>query len=102
MRILGYNYTVYTQGHARMGAFGELRQGKQEIVIAAGLPPQQTTSTVLHEIIEALNYHLALDLGHGTIMALEAGLYQVRTENGVDLGVLAGHINAGLCGGGKQ
>lgn len=40
---------------------------------------------MLHEVLEALNYHLNLGLAHPAIQALEGGLYQVLTQNGVSL-----------------
>lgn len=38
-------------------------------------------SVLLHEIIEALNYRLELELDHNKITSLEAGLTQVFMDN---------------------
>jgi len=91
MNILGYNYTVTADGEADiMGSYGRFHSKQHlQIQIASDLCAQQKMSTILHEILEALNYHLGLDLEHKIITALEAGLYQVLTENGVDLIPLA-------------
>ena len=43
---------------------------------------------MLHEIIEAINYHLELEMEHNVRMGLEAALFQVLTANGVDLSPL--------------
>ena len=89
MKILGYNYEVIIkEGSSYIDAFGKLNAKELQIQIAADLVPAQITSTLLHEIIEALNYHLQLELPHRTIMSLESGLYQTLTDNGVDLSVL--------------
>ena len=89
MRILGYNYRITADGNADdMDALGRFRAKRQIIELAGDLCPEQALSTILHEIIEGLNYHLALHLEHSAIMSLEAGLYQVLTAAGVDLGPL--------------
>ena len=90
MQILGYNYKLLkVDEHRKIDAFGRLLHDVLEIQIASNLAQQQLVSTVLHEIIEALNYHLGLGLRHDAIMALESGLYQTLTTNGVDLEPLA-------------
>lgn len=42
---------------------------------------QNMESVLLHEIIEVINHHLALNLQHDNIDRLETALYQVLTEN---------------------
>jgi hypothetical protein len=44
----------------------------------------------LHEVLELLNHHLGLELRESKILALEAGLYYVLTQNGVELSPLLG------------
>ena len=91
MKILGYTYAVQFVGADSMdGAMGRFYARQQRIEIASNMAPDGQRSTMLHEVIEALNYHLALNLPHRTIMALEATLYQVLTDNGVDLSPLLG------------
>lgn len=86
MKILGYTYAVINNPRENMlGHFGLFHPESQKIRIADDLCEQQIISTVLHEIVEALSYHLELRLEHNVIMSLEAGLYQVLSENGVDL-----------------
>lgn len=75
-----------------MGAFGRYHAKIQGIQIAGDLHEEQKVSTVLHEIIEALNYHLELGIEHKTISILEATLYQTLTENGIDLREIAKEI----------
>ena len=71
-----------------MDAMGRFQSRRQRLQIADDLAGDEQLSTILHEIIEALNYHLALDLPHNAIMGLEAGLYQVLVDSGVDLSPL--------------
>ena len=89
MKILGYSYQVQRSGHSDdLGASGRCHQLKQTIQIASNLTKEGAQSTLLHEILEALNYHLQLELGEGVIMSLESGLFQVLADNGVDLSPL--------------
>lgn len=88
MKILGYNYALVTD--TDMEALGSMHSRSQRLKLATDMHPDQQLSTLLHEIIEALNYHLDLGIQHQTIMALEAGLYQVLADNGVDLSPLMG------------
>ena len=81
--ILGYKYAIgfedsFNEGKDTMGSCNSM---KQKILINEKCCMQQQQSTLLHEIIEALNYHLELDLEHSTIMGLETGLYQTLKEN---------------------
>ena len=69
-------------------ASARLLTRKQVIQLASDLAEENAISTLLHEILEALNFHLALKLEHKIIMALEAGLFQVLVDNGVDLSPL--------------
>jgi hypothetical protein len=89
MKILGYDYEIdLTKNNEEIGASGRMHSVKQLIQIASNNTQQQAESTLLHEIIESLNYHLDLTLEHNKIMSLEAGLYQTLTDNGIDLSPL--------------
>ena len=84
LKILGYYYQVRYSPLQEVGGMdtsGRCHTGKQLIFVDPLLCKQAQESTVLHEVIEALNYHLELGLAHSTIMSLEAGLYQVLTYN---------------------
>ncbi len=89
MKILGYTYSILQSGDGDfLDASGRFHHNSQTIHIASDLSDEQKESTLLHEIIEALNYHLALELKENIIMSLEAGLYQVLNDNGVDISPL--------------
>lgn len=45
-------------------------------------------STLMHEIMEAINYHLEIELTERQIKQLEVGLHQVLNEGGVNLNPL--------------
>jgi hypothetical protein len=93
MKILGYEYKLVDDGDVdSMGAFGRFHSRSQKLQIAKDLCEQQIVSTTLHEVIEALNYHLEWKLEHSVIMGMEAALYQTLCENGVDLRPIASEV----------
>lgn len=90
IKILGYNYKircVLPTDH--LEGFGRQDAKRQVFQLANNLHSEQLVSTILHEILEALNYHLELKIDHNKLMALEAGLYQVLSDNGISLKPLA-------------
>ena len=94
MNILGYDYTVVEDGDSDMiGAYGRYHGKNQVLQIASGLTEQQRVSTVLHEILEAINFHLQLKLEHNVIMSLETAVFQALTANGIDLSLLTKEID---------
>jgi hypothetical protein len=89
MKILGYNYTFdMTRSHHDIGAMGRCNSETLLIQVADSMSVQQQESTAIHEIIEAINFHLQLEMPHPTISALEASLYAALKDNGVDLSPL--------------
>ena len=89
MKILGYDYEFEKNVNDHTGSYGWFDAKSLTIQIADNLNKQQKESTILHEILEALSYHLMLEIGNNIIMPLEAGLYQVLTDAGVDLSPLS-------------
>lgn len=94
MKILGYDYRIVLTD-AIVGATGEWIAKTQTVRIAADQVEQQIESTLLHEIIEVINYHLELGIEHKAIMAMEAALYQVLRDAGVDFEPLVSQIERG-------
>ena len=89
MKIYGYEYAVKRDENTDdMGAFGDFRVKNQTIRIANDLCDEQVMSTLIHEILEAINYHNQLKLDHANIMVLEVGIYETLKANGVDLSPL--------------
>jgi len=94
MRILGYDYKLVEDGDSdTIGAFGRFHSSRQILQIAEGLTKQCRESTVLHEILEALNCHNNWGLSNKVIMPLEAGLYQVLADLGMDLSLLTKELD---------
>jgi hypothetical protein len=86
LKILGYKYVIdYSNSVNDINTFGLFSSLDQKISIGNNLLEDQRASTVLHEVMEALNFHLNLDMEHHALTSLEAGLYTVLKENGVDL-----------------
>ena len=85
IKILGYNYSLDGVDSDMFEPAGRCKMGAQQIEYDQTMHKQQQASTVFHEIIEALNYHLYLGLTEGQIMGMEAGLFQVLEENGISL-----------------
>jgi len=87
LSILGHKYKVKTwKNTAKEGAgqvYGRCMVEALTIFIATEYPESQVEATLLHEIIEALNYHLELRLEHNQIQGLEAGLYSVLKDAGL-------------------
>lgn len=89
IKVLGYTYLVHTdKTQNEIGSMGRCGVSTQVIQIASDLNEEAAISTVLHEIIEAINFHLKIDLNEQQISSLEAGLYAVFVDNGVELGPL--------------
>lgn len=86
MKVLGYDYRIdRTQTVDSLSSMGRFQVRPQLIHIANDQADEQKISTLIHEVIEAINYHLKLDLEEKEVMGLEAGLYQVLKDAGVDL-----------------
>ena len=90
LTLLGYKYKLdMSRPLSDMnGNVGFCNFDRKYLQIANDLEKDQQESIFIHEIIEAINYHLELNLEHPQIMGLEVGLHQVLSDNGVDLGVL--------------
>lgn len=60
---------------------GECDIDKSAIYIKDGLETQQERSAILHETIHAIDFLLNLKLTEEQVLGLEAGLYQVNSDN---------------------
>lgn len=65
------DYTFEELG-GRQGLFDSVRQ---TIFIAQELEPEAKRYTLIHEVIEAVNYHLELNLEHRQITGIEVGFF---------------------------
>jgi len=86
LKILGYDYEVCCcdrnkeKGVSDGGAQSIFHQ---KIWIDNQKHKQYQESTVIHEIVEAINAHLNIGLTEQNICQLETGLYQVLNDNGL-------------------
>lgn len=90
MKILGNEITVVRDPFMKLGKWGEYDYGNQTIKICGDAPMAIQDSAILHEVLEAVNGMLELELEHKVIAQLEAALYQVFSDNGVNLSPLFG------------
>ena len=83
IKLLGFNYQVLEQEDLSEGsqAVGQTWLARQTILIEKKLCQEQKECTLIHEVIEALNYQLELEIPHKTISALETGIYSFLKEN---------------------
>ena len=84
IKIGGHRYAVKLldmvneEGNANLG---EQHTASCSIRINNRMAESQQWTTLLHEILEALKYDLAIDIEHDDLSRLEAGLFQVLTDN---------------------
>ena len=84
VKIGGHRYKVIFKDLDKNEASnncGYCRTTDNEIYINSSMSQEQQESTLLHEIIEAINFNYQLDLEHNKIQTLEATLYQVLKDN---------------------
>lgn len=86
MEILGYTYKVnkdktISELQDRMGV---CYVNSQKISLAKDQTDDSLVSTFIHEIIEAINFHLELKMRHNQICAMEVGIYDVLKRAGMD------------------
>jgi hypothetical protein len=84
MKILGHEYSIeYIPNLGdRADAAGICDSDKLEILIDATAPESRQQEAMLHEAIEAINYHAELKLKHNVISLLSECLFQVFKDNG--------------------
>jgi hypothetical protein len=94
INILGYNYQVKICNDFKKDVKPHLKAGDDAdsfsgyfstdvntIWIDDFTTEQNKESIFIHEVLEAINAHLALNIKHDTIERLEAALYQIIKEN---------------------
>lgn len=84
LKILGHDFEVLMEKFTDNGNdnLGKCNIAMNKIWLRADAPAaSQMASTLLHEIIEAINGILDIDLAHNQINLLEAGLFQTLKDN---------------------
>ena len=89
LSILGYSYKLVETTIMDLGGnYGTIDTDTFIIRIATDVEDQVFESTIIHEILEAINKHLELELEHKVISQLEAGIYGALKSSKVDLSKL--------------
>jgi hypothetical protein len=87
LNILGHDYNVdLTNDLLCTETMGVHCKDKSKIVVCADISESQQASTLLHEIIEAINSMQEIGLEHQQICQIEAGLFQVMKNNNLNFG----------------
>ena len=83
LKILGHNYEVILDPKLDFDSrkVGECHTGDNWIKICSIYKRSRQEEALIHEIIEAINYHLELELEHPKISSLSEALYQVLKDN---------------------
>jgi hypothetical protein len=95
--ILGYEYTLSRAISVNNGGYVAVCD-TDKFEITLQLEPQSRQledSALIHEVIEAGNGHLQLELSHNQIMGIEATVYSFLARNGVDLSPLLDGLDGG-------
>ena len=84
LKIGGQIFTVTIENRSKESGIDKLGTcygSKNRIWLDTEQPETQMESTLIHEIIEALNWQLNIGLEERQICQIEAGLYQVFKDN---------------------
>lgn len=90
MKILAYDYKIKaaTTPIVALKDMGRHDSLDLTITICTSMLRQHQESTMLHEIIESVNWQLGLELCEQNILSLEVGMYSALHNAGVDLSPL--------------
>lgn len=83
IKILGHDYTILEKPFLARDskAAGTSCGNSQGIEIDNSLPLANKQSTLIHEILEQLDYLMELGLEHNKLQSIEAGLFAVIKDN---------------------
>jgi hypothetical protein len=78
LKILGYSYKVdFSKTQQELGGnLGFCNFDKKLLQVARDADKEVQHSTLIHEILEAINFHLEIGLEEPQIKQLEVGLHQ--------------------------
>jgi hypothetical protein len=83
IRIMGHDVDIrYDANYAKdQGGQGGFASESLWIALDTSYPPTQLNETLLHELVEAINYFGELKLKHSAITRLGNGLHQIFADN---------------------
>ncbi len=87
MKILGHDYEIRNDPNVYLenDTVGQVCFRGLWIKLDSSAPITRYEEALLHEIIEALNYHLELKLDHEVLTALSEALFAVLDDNGLKM-----------------
>lgn len=85
LQIMGHKYTIYKSNTLNVtdNTSAMVNTSLHHIIIDNNFSESCQREALLHEIIEAMNYHMELELEHHKITALSEGLFAVLHNNGL-------------------
>lgn len=86
LKILGHEYTITADCEPQLGSgtSGQCCPNLLKIKLDQSVPNSRREEAFLHEIIEALKYHLELEIEHPDLSALSEGIFAVIRDNGLN------------------
>ena len=84
IKIGGHIFDIHIEDRSKNGVddkLGSCNAAQNTIWLDTSQSQTQLESTLLHEIIEAIDWQQQLELDHKTISQLENALYQVLRDN---------------------
>ena len=81
IKISGYDYEVIVMEFNDKSCPAYTNFKKQKIFINEEYQMQTQEASLLHEILEVINYIFEFDFSHDKIQILESALYQVLKDN---------------------
>lgn len=83
LKVLAHTYTVNESNEPQLGrgTSGSCCSNLLKIELDSSMPQTRKEETFLHEIFEALIYHLDIKIEHTDLSALSEGLYTVMRDN---------------------
>jgi hypothetical protein len=85
MKILGANYEVKYMTQRDSNDSGDCDWRFQIIRLQDNYCTEALLETLIHEVIEAINIKLQLELPHPAITSLASSIFAVMNDNGIDL-----------------
>lgn len=85
MKILAHTYKVILDKKLDFNdrTSAQCNFGSLIIKVCPDYPETRQQEGLMHEIIEAINYHLSLKLDHDNIERLGEAIFQVLNDNGI-------------------
>lgn len=88
LKVFGHEYSVKTDDKLvlKEGRLGSHCGDVLEIGLCTGIPESQLAETLMHEVLEAIFYHMSLrnKIDHDSLIQISEGLFLVIRDNDLD------------------